>query len=141
MYKAEKIPERRIRVLLGKSLLDVHDRGLRYIAKKLMEQGMEVIYTNFGPIEDITQTAAQEDVDVIGVGLFVGGHLENVSDLMESLKTKSLDDRLVIAGGIIPTDDIPALEEMGVAKVFGPGTRAIKVSEYIIRNIREKKPF
>jgi len=93
MYKAEKIPERRIRVLLGKSLLDVHDRGLRYIAKKLMEQGMEVIYTNFGPIEDIAQTATQEDVDVIGISLFVGGHLENVSDLMESLKTKRLDDK------------------------------------------------
>ena len=101
-------------------MLDAHDRGIKYIARKLAEAGMEVILTNFGVVGEIVNSTLQEDVDVIGISSATGGHMVIISDLMERLKVKSLSDNLVIAGGTIPTADIPALQEMGVGKVFGP---------------------
>jgi methylmalonyl-CoA mutase C-terminal domain/subunit len=127
--------ERRIRVLLTKNVLDAHDRGMKYIAKKLVEAGMEVVLASFGVAEDIVNTAIQEDVDVIGMSISTGGYMVIISDLMESLKARGMDDKLVIVGGVIPTEDLPALQEIGVGSVFGPGTLSDEVVNYILKNI------
>jgi methylmalonyl-CoA mutase C-terminal domain/subunit len=127
--------ERRIRVLLTKNVLDAHDRGMKYIAKKLVEAGMEVVLASFGVAEDIVNTAIQEDVDVIGMSISTGGYMVIISDLMESLKARGMDDKLVIVGGVIPTEDLPALQEIGVGSVFGPGTLSDEVINYILKNI------
>jgi methylmalonyl-CoA mutase C-terminal domain/subunit len=132
------IQERKIRVLLCVSEIDGHDRGLKYIAKKLAEAGMEVVYISYKIIEEIVDTAIQEDVDAIGISSSTGGHLGVISDLMELLKAKGVDNKLVIAGGIIPTVDIPILQEMGVGRVFGPGTHSHEVVRYILENVDKK---
>lgn len=125
------IQGRRIRVLLGVSVLEGHDRGLKYIAKKFREAGMEVVYITYEMIEEIAVAAIQESVDVIGVSSSTAGHMTLFSDLIESLKRKGADDILVIGGGIIPTVDIPALKKMGVKGAFGPGTSGDEVVDYI----------
>jgi len=132
------IKERKIRVLLCVSEIDGHDRGLKYIAKKLAEAGMEVVYISYKIIEEIVDTAIQEDVDAIGISSSTGGHLGVISDLMALLKAKGVDNKVVIAGGIIPTVDIPILQEMGVGRVFGPGTHGHEVVHYILENVAKK---
>ena len=133
---SKSVHERRIRVLLTKNVLDAHDRGMKYIAKKLVEAGMEVVLASFGVAEDIVNTAIQEDVDVIGLSISTGGYMVIISDLMESLKARGMDDKLVIVGGVIPTEDLPALQEIGVGNVFGPGTLSDEVVIYILKNIQ-----
>lgn len=121
-----KNPEKRrkIRVLLSKSKMDVHDRGLRYVARKMVESGFEVILTRHGLIDEVARIALEEDVDVIGLSFSVGGHLSATSRLWQILREKGLQDKMLIVGGVIPDDDISAIQENGVKGVFGAGSSA-----------------
>jgi methylmalonyl-CoA mutase C-terminal domain/subunit len=115
---------KKIRVLIAKPGLDGHDRGAKVIARALRDAGMEVIYTGIRQTpEMIVETALQEDVDVIGLSSLSGVHLELFPEVMERLAARGMKDVIVVAGGIIPEDDIPALREMGIRAVFGPGAR------------------
>lgn len=114
---------KKIRVLVAKPGLDGHDRGAKVVARALRDAGMEVIYTGIRQTpEMIVQAALQEDVDVVGLSCLSGAHLELFSEVMEGLKKKDMADVIVVAGGIIPEDDIPALEKIGIRAIFGPGT-------------------
>jgi methylmalonyl-CoA mutase C-terminal domain/subunit len=131
--------ERRIRALFCVSALDGHDRGLKYIAKKFSEAGMEVVYFTYEMTDEVVDAAIQEDVDVIGVSFFTGGHLTMLSDLFEALKAKGADDILVISGGVIPTADIPLLHQLGVKAVFGPGTYAEAAIKCVKENVGDRR--
>jgi methylmalonyl-CoA mutase C-terminal domain/subunit len=128
--------KRRIRVLLAKPGLDGHDRGAKVVARSLRDAGMEVIYTGIRQTpEMIVEAAIQEDVDVIGLSILSGAHLELFPPIIEGLEKKGREDVLVIAGGIIPEDDIPALQQMGVKAVFGPGTPTGDVIGFIRKEV------
>jgi methylmalonyl-CoA mutase C-terminal domain/subunit len=122
----------KIKVLIAKPGLDGHDRGAKVVARALRDAGMEVIYTGIRQTpEMIVQAALQEDVDVIGLSCLSGAHLELFGDVMEGVKKKGMDRVSVVAGGIIPEDDIPALEKMGIKYIFGPGTKTPDIIETI----------
>jgi len=115
--------EPKIRVLIAKPGLDGHDRGAKVVARALRDAGMEVIYTGLRQTpEMIVEAALQEDVDVIGLSILSGAHMALIPRVFELLRAAGLDDVIVIVGGIIPDDDLPALRQMGVSAVFGPGT-------------------
>lgn len=123
--------EKRIRVLVAKPGLDGHDRGAKVIAQALRDGGMEVVYTGLRQTpEQIVTAALQEDVDVIGMSI-LSGAMGPVSEVVKLLKEKGAEDVLVVGGGIIPDEDIPALKEAGIAEIFGPGTPLENVVNYI----------
>jgi methylmalonyl-CoA mutase C-terminal domain/subunit len=123
---------KKIRILIGKPGLDGHDRGVKVVARALRDAGMEVIYTGIRQTpEMIIQAALQEDVDVIGLSCLSGAHLELFGDVMKGLKEKKMANVIVVAGGIIPEDDIPTLEKMGIKAVFGPGTKTSDIATTI----------
>jgi len=122
--------ERKIRVLIAKPGLDGHDRGAKLIARALRDAGMEVIYTGLRQTPQMITTAAlQEDVDIIGLSILSGAHMTLVPRVMESLKEAGLGEVAVFVGGIIPEEDWPALKEIGVRAVYGPGTSTQQVIE------------
>nr|HDO80387.1 cobalamin B12-binding domain-containing protein [Candidatus Bathyarchaeota archaeon] len=129
--------KRRIRVLVAKPGLDSHDRGAKVIAGALRDAGFEVIYTGLRQTpEQIVETVVQEDVDVLCLSILSGAHMTLLPKVMELMKRNGLDDVLVLAGGIIPDDDVPRLKEVGIAEVFGPGTMTEEVIEFIKRNLK-----
>jgi len=131
---------RRIRILVAKPGLDSHDRGAKVIARAFRDAGMEVIYTGLRQTpEQVAETALQEDVDVIALSILSGAHLALFPRIMELLKQKELDDVLVFAGGIIPKEDVPRLKEIGIAEVFGPGTRTETLVKFVQKNVRKGK--
>jgi methylmalonyl-CoA mutase C-terminal domain/subunit len=137
LEKEQTMTEDRIRVLLAKPGLDGHDRGAKVVARALRDAGMEVIYTGIRQTPDmIVEAAIQEDADVVGLSVLSGAHLELFPPIIEGLREKGREDALIIAGGIIPEDDIPALKQMGVKAVFGPGTS----TEDIISFIQKEAP-
>ena len=114
---------RRIRVLIAKPGLDGHDRGAKVVARALRDAGMEVIYTGIRQTpEMIVETALQEDVDVIGLSILSGAHLALFPRIMSLVREKGMEGVRVFAGGIIPDEDVPEINEMGIEAVFGPGT-------------------
>ncbi|MCK4863650.1 MAG: cobalamin B12-binding domain-containing protein, partial [Dehalococcoidales bacterium] len=120
---------KKIRVLVAKPGLDGHDRGAKVVARALRDAGMEVIYTGIRQTpEMIIRTALQEDVDVVGLSCLSGAHLELFSEVMEGLAQNDMAKVIVVAGGIIPEDDIPALEKMGIKAIFGPGTPTSEIA-------------
>jgi len=128
--------QKRIRVLVAKLGLDGHDRGAKIIARALRDAGMEVIYTGIRQTpEAVVSVAVQEDVDVVGLSILSGAHLELFPILMEGLRQAGMSDMLVIAGGIIPEDDVPMVKEMGVAEVFGPGTFTADIIDCIHKHL------
>jgi methylmalonyl-CoA mutase C-terminal domain/subunit len=130
------VEERRIRVLVAKPGLDGHDRGAKVVARALRDAGMEVIYTGIRQTpEMIIETAVQEDVDVVGLSILSGAHLELFPQIVEGLRKKGLTNAMVIAGGIIPDEDIDALKKVGVKAVFGPGTPTNKIADFIKKKI------
>jgi len=121
-----------IRVLIAKPGLDGHDRGAKVVARALRDAGMEVIYTGIRQSpEMIVRTAVQEDVDVVGLSILSGAHLELFPPIIEGLKKEGKGDVLLIAGGIMPDEDIPRLKQMGVEAVFGPGARTAELVAFI----------
>ena len=128
---------RKIRVIIAKPGLDGHDRGAKVIARALRDAGMEVIYTGLRQTpEQIVTAALQEDADVVGLSILSGAHNHIAPRLMELIKTKGLDDVLVVIGGIIPDVDIPKLKEIGVKGIFQPGTPMQDIIEFINANVR-----
>jgi len=129
----------RIRVLLAKPGLDGHDRGAKVVARALRDAGMEVIYTGIRQTpEMIVEAAIQEDVDIIGLSILSGAHLELFPSIIEGLRKKGRADALVIAGGIIPENDILTLQKMGVKAVFGPGTSTEDIISFIQKEATAK---
>jgi methylmalonyl-CoA mutase C-terminal domain/subunit len=121
-----------IRVLVAKPGLDGHDRGAKVIARALRDAGMEVIYTGIRQTPQmIVQAAAQEDVEVLGLSILSGAHLEIMPEIMRLLRQQNMDDILVVLGGIVPEQDRKSLKEMGIAAVFGPGTSTQEIVEFI----------
>lgn len=131
--------EDKIRILLSKNKMDVHDRGIRYLARKLQEAGFEVILTRHGLIDEVVNIAEQEDVNVIGLSFSAGGHISACLRLQQLLKERGMTDKRVIVGGIIPDDDIPDLEETGVQGVFGAGSSADEAVAFINSMFRGEK--
>jgi methylmalonyl-CoA mutase C-terminal domain/subunit len=128
--------DRRIRVLIAKPGLDGHDRGAKVIARALRDAGMEVVYTGIRQTpEMIAEAALQEDVDVVGLSILSGAHMALFPRVLELLRESNVDDILVIAGGIIPDEDVPALEEMGINGIFGPGTPTDEIVSFIKENV------
>jgi methylmalonyl-CoA mutase C-terminal domain/subunit len=133
------MPDRPIKVLIAKPGLDGHDRGAKVLARGLRDEGFEVVYTGLRQTPDMVATAAlQEDVDVVGLSILSGAHMTLLPRIVKLLRERGMDDVLVTAGGIIPDDDIPALKDAGVAKVFGPGTTIGEVAEYLRANARPR---
>jgi len=127
--------DKKIRVLIAKPGLDGHDRGAKVVARALRDAGMEVIYTGLRQTpEQITETAIQEDVDVIGLSILSGAHTHLFPKIMKLLKENDVKDIIVIGGGVFPEEDIPELKKIGIAEIFTPGTD----TRDIIRFIREK---
>ena len=129
--------EKKIRVLVAKPGLDGHDRGAKIVARALRDAGMEVIYTGLHQTtEMIVETAIQEDVDAIALSLLSGAHMTLFVDVTTLLKEKKMDDVLVIGGGVIPKEDIPALKKEGISGVFGPGTPCEEIVKFIKKNVK-----
>jgi methylmalonyl-CoA mutase C-terminal domain/subunit len=128
--------EKKIRVLAAKPGLDGHDRGIKVVARALMDAGMEVVYTGLRQTPNQIVTAAiQEDVDVIAMSILSGAHDYLFPEVMKLLREKGIEDVLVIGGGIIPDEDIPALKASGISEIFGPGTTTEEIIRYIKDNV------
>ena len=127
--------DRPIKVLIAKPGLDGHDRGAKVLARGLRDEGFEVVYTGLRQTPEMVATAAlQEDVDVVGLSILSGAHMTLVPRITTLLRAQGLDDVLVVLGGIIPDDDVPALREAGVAATFGPGTTIAEVADFLRAN-------
>lgn len=134
--------KRPVRVLVAKVGLDGHDRGAKVIATALRDAGMEVIYTGLRQTADMVVNAAlQEDVDAIGISILSGAHNTVFPKVIALMKEKGMDDVLLTGGGIIPEDDMKSLNEMGVGKLFPPGTPTSEISDYITAWVEEHRNF
>jgi methylmalonyl-CoA mutase C-terminal domain/subunit len=132
--------ERKIRVLVAKPGLDGHDRGAKVIAASLRDAGMEVIYTGLHQTpEKIAATALQEDVDVVALSILSGAHMTLFPRVLSLLQENGMDDVLVTGGGIIPQEDVEALQSLGIGRLFGPGTATGEAAEYIGDWFRENR--
>lgn len=128
--------DKKIRVLIAKPGLDGHDRGAKVIARALRDAGMEVVYTGIRQTpEMIAEAALHEDVDVVGMSILSGAHMALFPRVMELLRENDMDDVLVVTGGIIPDEDVPVLNEMGIKGIFGPGTSTNQIVDFIRENI------
>src|SRR5690242_16716475 len=133
---------RPIRVLVAKVGLDGHDRGAKIIATSLRDAGMEVIYTGLRQTPEMVVTAAlQEDVDAIGVSILSGAHMTVFPKIIQLMKDKKLDDVLLTGGGIIPEDDMHQLNDIGVGKLFPPGTPTPEIAGYITNWVEGHRGF
>ena len=134
--------KRPIRVLVAKVGLDGHDRGAKVIATALRDAGMEVIYTGLRQTPEMVVNAAlQEDVDAIGVSILSGAHNTVFTKIMGLLKEKGMNDVLVTGGGIIPDADIQTVQELGVGKLFAPGTPTTTIATYIQEWVATHRDF
>jgi methylmalonyl-CoA mutase C-terminal domain/subunit len=134
--------KRPVRVLVAKVGLDGHDRGAKVIATALRDAGMEVIYTGLRQTPEMVVNAAlQEDVDAIGISILSGAHMTVFPKVIQLLKEKGMNDVLLTGGGIIPEDDMKALNEMGVGKLFAPGTATGEIANYITEWVSVNRAF
>jgi methylmalonyl-CoA mutase C-terminal domain/subunit len=122
----------RIRIVVAKPGLDGHDRGAKIVARALRDAGHEVIYTGLHQTpEQIVETAIQEDADLIGLSVLSGAHMTLFRKLIDLLAERDASDIVVFGGGIVPDEDIPVLQEMGVAKVFTPGAPTTEITGWV----------
>lgn len=129
----------KIRVLIAKPGLDGHDRGAKVVARALRDGGCEVIYTGIRQTpEMIAEAALQEDVDVVGLSILSGAHLELFPRVVEELKKRGLDDVLLFCGGIIPEEDTEALQKLGFKAIFRPGTNTEDIVKFVYDNVKKK---
>jgi len=134
--------KRPIRVLVAKVGLDGHDRGAKIIATALRDAGMEVIYTGLRQTpEMVVNTALQEDVDAIGISILSGAHNTIFPKLIRLMEEKEMNDVLLTGGGIIPDDDMKALNDIGVGKLFPPGTTTTDIATYIRQWVQQHRNF
>ena len=132
--------ECKIRVLIAKPGLDGHDRGAKVVARALRDAGMEVIYTGLRQTpEMIAEAALQEDVDVVGLSILSGAHMTLLPRTIELLRAAGKGDALVVAGGIIPDEDVAALQAAGVSRTFGPGTPTDEIASYIREQVAARR--
>ena len=126
----------RIRVVAGKPGLDGHDRGIKVVTRAMRDAGMEVIYLGMRlSVGQIADTAVDEDADVVAVNFSAADHLQMGALLMDALRSRGCrDDLLVVAGGIIPDEDIPAMKKIGINEIFLPGTPIARIIEFINGN-------
>ena len=128
-----------IRVLVAKPGLDGHDRGAKVVARALRDAGMEVIYTGIRQTPQmIVQAAAQEDVDVVGISILSGAHMEILPEILDLLKEQDMEDVVTVVGGIVPDADRQSLSDLGVSGVFGPGTSTATIVEFIQEAIKNR---
>ena len=128
-----------VRVVVAKPGLDGHDRGAKVVARALRDAGMEVVYTGLHQTpEQIVEAAIQEDADAVGLSVLSGAHMTLFAKVVELLKQRDASDIVVFGGGIIPEDDIPELEKLGVAKVFTPGATTTEIVEWVRGNVTQQ---
>jgi methylmalonyl-CoA mutase C-terminal domain/subunit len=126
----------KIKVIIAKPGLDGHDRGAKVVARALRDAGLEVVYTGIRQTpEMVAETALQEDVDLVGLSILSGAHMELFPRVVEEMKKRGLDDVVLLAGGIIPQEDIPALQKMGFRAIFGPGTSTDDIVAWVRANV------
>jgi len=129
--------EKRIRVLVGKPGLDGHDRGAKVVAQALKDAGMEVVYSGLHKtVDQIVRMAIQEDVDVIGLSIMSGAHIDLTTKLIQKAREQGIGDKMVIVGGVIPSRDVPRLKEIGVAGVFPGGVSFNDIVAFLKENVR-----
>lgn len=134
--------KRPVRVLVAKVGLDGHDRGAKVIATALRDAGMEVIYTGLRQTPEMVVNAAlQEDVDAIGISILSGAHMTVFPRIVSIMKEKKMDDVLLTGGGIIPEDDMQKLNELGVGRLFAPGTPTAEIATYITDWVQQHRNF
>ena len=132
--------DRRLRIVVGKPGLDGHDRGAKIVARALRDAGHEVIYTGLHQTpEQIVETAIQEDADLIGLSVLSGAHMTLFRKLVDLLAEREASDIVVFGGGIIPEEDIPVLQEIGVAKVFTPGATTREITGWVAEHFASSR--
>jgi methylmalonyl-CoA mutase, C-terminal domain len=132
------VTDERIRVVVAKPGLDGHDRGAKVVARALRDAGMEVVYTGLHQTpEQIVETVVQEDADAVGLSVLSGAHMTLFARLTELLRERGIDDVVVFGGGIIPDEDIPELEKLGVAKIFTPGATTQQIVDWVRVHVGE----
>ncbi|MFL9482479.1 cobalamin B12-binding domain-containing protein [Chitinophagaceae bacterium LWZ2-11] len=137
-----KTLNRPVRILVAKVGLDGHDRGAKVIATALRDAGMEVIYTGLRQTPEMVVNAAlQEDVDAIGISILSGAHMTVFPKVIELMKQKEMDDVLLTGGGIIPDDDMKSLNDLGIGKLFAPGTPTNEIALYISEWVKGNREF
>jgi methylmalonyl-CoA mutase, C-terminal domain len=130
------VVDERIRVVIAKPGLDGHDRGAKVVARALRDAGMEVVYTGLHQTpEQIVATVVQEDADAVGLSVLSGAHMTLFQRLTELLRERGIDDVVVFGGGIIPDEDIPELERMGVARIFTPGATTTDIVDWVREHV------
>jgi methylmalonyl-CoA mutase C-terminal domain/subunit len=130
------VVDERIRVIIGKPGLDGHDRGAKVVARALRDAGMEVVYTGLHQTpEQIVDTVVQEDADAVGLSVLSGAHMTLFARLSELMRERGVDDVVVFGGGIIPDEDIPQLERIGVAKIFTPGATTTEIVDWVREHV------
>ena len=128
--------DERIRVVIAKPGLDGHDRGAKIVARALRDAGMEVVYTGLHQTpEQIVETVVQEDADAVGLSVLSGAHMTLFARLAELLRERGIDDVVVFGGGIIPDEDIPELERLGVAHIFTPGATTTDIVDWVREHV------
>lgn len=132
--------DRPIRVLIAKPGLDGHDRGAKVIARALRDAGMEVVYTGLRQTSDmIVNAAIQEDVDAVGLSVLSGAHMHYFREIKDELAQREAGDILLFGGGIVPDQDLPELERIGVGRIFTPGANTKDVIEYVRNEITARR--
>ena len=127
-----------LRILMTRMDCDGHDRGARYVARKMLDSGMEVVFTPFSLPAEVVHTAIQEDVDLIGLSFLTGAHLVIVPEIMRLMDEQTKERIPVLVGGIIPPQDIPTLKQMGVLEVFPSGSSVDDIVGFVRENVRKR---
>jgi methylmalonyl-CoA mutase C-terminal domain/subunit len=128
--------EGKVKVIIAKPGLDGHDRGAKVVARALRDAGMEVVYTGLRQTpEMVAEAALQEDVDLVGLSILSGAHLELFPRVVDEMKKRGLDDVVLLAGGIIPQEDVPALLKIGFRAIFGPGASTDEIVAWVRANV------
>jgi len=126
----------KIKVIIAKPGLDGHDRGAKVVARALRDAGLEVVYTGIRQTpEMVAETALQEDVDLVGLSILSGAHMELFPRVVEEMKKRGLDDVVLLAGGIIPQEDVDALQKIGFRAIFGPGASTDEIVAWVRANV------
>jgi methylmalonyl-CoA mutase C-terminal domain/subunit len=130
----------KIKVIIAKPGLDGHDRGAKVVARALRDAGLEVVYTGLRQTpEMVAEAALQEDVDLVGLSILSGAHMELFPRVVEEMKKRGLDDVILLAGGIIPQEDVAALQKIGFRAIFGPGASTEDIVAWVRANVTPRR--